>query len=370
MRKVYPEGHPAAQYHIFTTPQHVYRAILEHDPYPVRAIIVQTGEPLLDYGGARRAKEALDSDELELLVVMDLWLTPTAQLADYALPAADFLERPDLAMEWGLKGDFFAVGQQVVDPLYDRRNDYQLWADLGRRLLDPARWPERIEDMMDRFLAPSGRTFQEWADGDRNWHRPTRTWKTYEQRGFATASGKVELIPSLFTEFGVEARPIYTGPPYAIPDVDNEADYPLQMITGTREAALQGSTLRQARRSREMFPDPIVEIHPDTAARHGIADGDWVVIERPEGSIRQRARLTDGIESGTIGVAGYWWDPTRKPGPDLSGVWESNANAITPSDIKLTSFSGDQHLRGLRCRIRPEVAAGPTPTSQGTPTSR
>jgi anaerobic selenocysteine-containing dehydrogenase len=357
MANVHPEGHYACQYMLFTSQPHVYRAVLEGDPYPVRAIVVQCGEPMLNYGGAKLAHEAFTSDELELLVVMDLWQTPTAQLADYVLPAADFLEHSDLSLRWGfIRG--FSAAQQVTEPLYDRHGDYDFWAEMGRRLLDPDDWPVRVEEMFDRFLAPTGRTFDEWADGDCNWYYPAKTrYRSYEEKGFATRSGKVELIPSLLADFGIDPVPTYTGPPFARPDVDDEDRYPLRMITGSRVMAYMGSTLRQARRLRSLHPDPVVEIHPETASRYGIGSGDWVLIERPEGSIRQRAVVTDGIEPGTVNVTGYWWAPDREPGPDLSGVWESNANAITPSDTALSSFVGDQPLRGIRCRIRREPVA-------------
>lgn len=352
MANVHPDGHFAAQYLLFTSQPHVYRAILEGEPYPVRAVVVQCGEPLLNYGGAKRAHEAFTSDELELLVVMDLWQTPTAQLADYVLPAADFLEHPELSLRWGFTRAF-AAGQKVVEPLYDRHDDYAFWAAMGRRLLDPADWPETLEGMLDRFLAPSGRSFHQWADGEQNWDGPRRTtWRRYEEVGFATRSGKVELVPSLLADFGIEAQPVYTGPPYARPDVADETAYPLQMITGSRVMALMGSTLRQARRLREIHPEPLVEIHPATAAEYGIGEGDWVAIERPEGMIRQRARLTDGIERRTVNVTGYWWEPDAAPDQGLSGAFEANVNMITPSDQRLSSFVGDQPLRGLRCRIR------------------
>ena len=352
MARVQPDGHTAAQYMLFTSQPHLYRAILEHEPYSVRAVIVQSGEPLLNYGGSKLAYDAFTSAELELLVVMDLWQTPTAQLADYVLPAADFLEKPELSMRWGL-ARFVSMGQQAAGPLGDRHDDYDLWSALGRRLLEPADWPETVEEMYDRFLAPSGRSFAEWASGERNWHpQPRRRWRSYEERGFATESGKVELIPRFLERFGIDPRPTYTGPPYARPDVDDESAYPLQMLTGSRVLAYMGSTLRQARRLRALHPDPIVEIHPETADLYGISDGDWVVIERPEGSIRQRAKITDDIRAGTVNVTGYWWDPSRRPGPDLSGAWESNANSITPSDPALSSFVGDQPLRGMRCRVR------------------
>ena len=352
MKQVKPDGHYAAQYMLFTSQPHVYRAILEGDPYPIKAVIVQNGEPLVNYGGAKLGHEALTSDKLELLVVMDHWLTPTAQLADYVLPAADFLERPELSMRWGFTR-MFNVGQQTVEPLFERHDDYDLWSGLGRRLLDPAEWPENVGVMLDRFLAPSGRTHREWAESEQNSYLPEhREFQKYKQRGFATASGKVELIPSFFQKFGIEARPIYTGPPYALPDVDDEAAYPLQMLTGSRVLEFMGSTMRQSRKMSMRHPEPLVEIHPETAAELSIAQGDWLEISRPEGAIRQRASITDAIRPGTISLAGYWWDPKRGPTEDLSGFWEASANAITPSDPKLSSFVGDQHLRGLRCQVR------------------
>lgn len=355
MARVYPEGHTGTAYVLFASQPAIYRAVLEGDPYPVKAIIVQGGEPLLCMGGAKRAAEAFRSDRLELLVAMDMWLTPTAQLADYVLPAADFMERPDISAHWGL-GSFFVVGQQAVEPLGERRNDYELWAALAHRLLDPADWPETLEEMLGRFLAPSGRTFEEWADGPVNHHFPRPEWRKYLQRGFATRSGKVELVPSLLEELGVDPSPRYTGPPYAQPDAPAE-EFPLQMIPGSRFRELTASTLRQSARLKRIHPEPVCDIHPVTAAEHGIADGDWVVIERPEGSITQRARLGEGIRPDTVHPDGYWWEPGVPPGPGLSAAWVANANAITPSDPALSSYAGDQPLRGARCRIRRADAA-------------
>ncbi len=283
---------------------------------------------------------------------MDHWQTPTAQLADYILPAADFLERDELTMRWGFTR-MFNTGQKVVDPLYERHDDYDLWSGLGRRLLDPTEWPADVTEVFDRFVAPSGRTFREWADGDVGTYLPdSQEFRKYLKRGFATVSGKVELVPSIFAKFGIEPRPIYTGPPYAQPDVEDEDAYPLIMLTGSRVIEFMGSTMRHSRKMSARHTEPLVDIHPQTAAKFGIADGDWIEISRPEGAIRQKAKVTDAIRPGTINLAGYWWDPKRGPTEDLSGVWEANGNAITPFDPKLSSFVGDQLLRGLRCQVR------------------
>jgi anaerobic selenocysteine-containing dehydrogenase len=69
--------------------------------------------------------------------------------------------------------------------------------------------------------------------------------------------------------------------------------------------------------------------------------------------IRQKAHVTDAIRPDTVNPDGYWWEPGTQTGePSLSGVWVSNANAITPSGPEHSSFAGDQPLRGARCRVR------------------
>lgn len=350
--KIYPQGHTGTAYVLFASQPAIYRAVTRQDPYPIKAILVQCGEPLLSMGAGRDAYEAFTSENLELLVAMDMWMTPTAQLADYVLPAADFMERADLSAHWGI-GNFFVVGQQVAETLGERRNDYDLWAELGRRLSDdPDYWPPTVEGMFDRFLAPSGKTYREWADGEVNHYFTLPRWYKYKESGFATPSGKVELVPSMFERFGIEARPIYTGPPYAKLDAPMD-EYPLQMIPGSRVRELTASNLRQSQRLRRVHPEPLCDIHPATAAKYGVVDGEWMLIERPEGAIRQRARYDETMRVDTINPDGYWWNPGEQQNePHLSGVWVSNANAITPGSPELSNFAGDQPLRGARCRVR------------------
>ncbi|ABB32454.1 molybdopterin-binding oxidoreductase [Geobacter metallireducens GS-15] len=351
--RLHPKGHNAAAYMLFANQNAIYRAVLAEEPYPVKAVIVQNGEPLLSMGGARAAHDAFTSPNLDLLVTMDLFMTPTAQLSDYVLPAAHYLERPDISMHWGLT-HLFVCGEQAVEPLFERRNDYELWKGLGKRLGQEDRWPADLEGMLNLFLAPSGRSFAQWTKEERNYQAPRLMHKKHEQQGFATPSGKVELLPTMFERAGIEALPVYEGPPYSTPEVDDPALYPYHMIAGNRTRYFMGSNLHQIEALRKHCPDPPVWIHPETAARHGINDGEWVIIERPEGRIRQKALLTDKIRPDTVQPEGYWWYPEREPGePGLSGLWEANANAITPTDIGLCSFAGDQPLRGGRCRIAP-----------------
>ena len=108
---------------------------------------------------------------------------------------------------------------------------------------------------------------------------------------------------------------------------------------------------------RELHRDPVIEIHPDTAKRRGIADGDWVIIESPRGKIRQRAKLFNGMDPQVVSAEHGWWFPEKKsPG---RGWHESNINILT--DIAYRNCDpamGATHVRTLMCNIYPEQEAG------------
>ena len=124
------------------------------------------------------------------------------------------------------------------------------------------------------------------------------------------------------------------------------------MISGSRIVYYQHSCYRQQKKLRKAYPDPLLQIHPDTASKLGIANGNWVYIETPEGRIKQKAKLTEGIDPRVVHADGYWWYP-ELPGEDpcLFGVWESNANVLTSSAPPYDSAFGTYQLRGLLCNI-------------------
>jgi anaerobic selenocysteine-containing dehydrogenase len=95
--------------------------------------------------------------------------------------------------------------------------------------------------------------------------------------------------------------------------------------------------------------EPQVEIHPDTAKKHGIGRGDWVRISTPHGSIRQRAHLNEDIHPGLIDCQFGWWFPEREGWEH--GIWESNANVLTSQAGPYDPAMGSYQLRALLCRI-------------------
>ena len=138
--------------------------------------------------------------------------------------------------------------------------------------------------------------------------------------------------------------------PLGAPELARE--YPLILTTGLRSPVYFHSQYRQIPRLREIHPDPIIRIHPETAQERGISEGDWVYIESPRGRCKQRAKLTLGIDPRVIMAEHDWWFP-EEPGaePSLHGAFDSNINVLTSSDPPYDPGFGSTPNRSLLCRI-------------------
>ncbi len=352
MKKVYPMGYGSAMYMLVPSPGAIWRAITEEKPYPVKAVFVQGSNPLAVFPQAHKFYEAYSGDKLDLHVVMELFMTPTAQLADYVLPAADWLERPQMRTRWGLADSFF-LGEQSVPLLHERRDDYHLWRELGIRLGQEGDWPETLEKMFDKFLEPSGATYKEWMAKDDHWHIPTPLYKKHEREGFATFSGKVEFAPIIFGQLGLELLPRYKEPPRSpISTPELAKEYPLILISGSRVKPFVHSCYRQVETLRRIHPDPLISINPEIAAKLGLSGGDWAYVETPEGRVKLKVELNENNDPRVVHADGYWWYPER-PGkaPQLFDIWESNINTIIPDDPEFCDYAGDNYFRALLCKV-------------------
>jgi anaerobic selenocysteine-containing dehydrogenase len=353
MAKVHPEGPGPQIYMNCVAPSGLWTAICEEKPYPVRALLNQGGNIMVALGDARRIHEALSSENLELSVNMDHYMTPGGQMADYVLPATDALERPLLASLWGFADTYWA-SKRLIQPLYERRDDYQFWADLGKRTGQADLWPERLEDWFDRLLEPAGITHDELASRESPWLAVAPQHRRYEQVGFATASGKVELASSHMAALGYPAVQPYEEPSWS-PERTPElfADYPLVLTTGSGIKWFYRSQQRQMAKMRKQQPYAEVTLHPDTAAALDIQAGTMVWVETPHGRIRQVAVLDERIHPKVVHADSHWWYPERDGASELFGVWESNVNAILPDSVEHADYAGDCYMRGLVCKLTP-----------------
>jgi anaerobic selenocysteine-containing dehydrogenase len=329
----------------------LFKAMRTGDPYRIRALLIFGSNPMVTVANSREVYESLL--KLDLLVVTDLFMTPTAALADYVLPAAFWPEVNQL-LEIPLVAGNAVIAQQKVVQVGECRQCEEIMIDLAKRLNLPGA-EEDLESLLNYQLEPLGVTFEE-LKGKHIIFPPHQYYK-FEKKGFRTPSRKVELYCKFLERLGYDALPTFKEPPES-PDSQPELarKFPYVLTTGSRRSEFFHSEHRQIESLRRRRPYPIAEIHPAIAEAHGIEAGDWITVSSPRGRIRMKAEVTDDIRRGVVNVDHGWWFP-EKEGPCF-GVWESNANLLTSNAAPYDPAFGSYQLRGLLCSIEKIDAAG------------
>jgi anaerobic selenocysteine-containing dehydrogenase len=351
----------------FLTTRDLYRAILEGTPYPVRAVIGFGANMLLAHADGRHGREALRA--LEFYAHADLFMNPTAELADVVLPVASAFEREALKIGFEISTEAQSLIQlrlAVVPPPGEARPDTDIIFDLAGRLgLAAQFWNGDIDAAYRHQLAPTSVTLEQVraAPGGVRVPLQTRHAKHAEPdangapRGFATPSRKVELYSQTFLGHGYAPLPDFSEPPIGpVARSDLAARFPL-ILTSAKSSLFLNTQHRALSSLRKRAPHPEVELHPAAAQARGIANGDWVSIESPEGSVRARARLNADLDPRVVvGEHGFWQGCAElgAPGYDPFGPMGANFNQLIGT-AALDPVSGTASHRSYLCEIRPVV---------------
>lgn len=332
----------------------LWDAILEGEPYPIRALVGFGRDFLLNHADAERAAKALAA--LEFCVYADLTLTPTAALADIVLPICTPWERE--ALRVGFEGSQAAeswvqLRTAAIAPRGDSRSDAQVVFALAQRLgLGGHFWDGDLEAGLAHILAPLGLTPDALRAQPGGLAQPAATrHRKYVQEGFRTPSGRIELYSETLLEHGAPPLPGFSEPADS-PASAAAAAFPLVMTSAKLRHFRHGQD-RQAPALRRRSPEPSVHLHPDAARARGIAEGDMVRVRSANGSIRMRARFDAALDARVVWVEYGWWQPGAPGAADgYDALSEDGANySRLVSDRRVDPVSGSQPLRSGLCEI-------------------
>ncbi|MEM4246098.1 MAG: molybdopterin-dependent oxidoreductase [Candidatus Bathyarchaeia archaeon] len=328
-------------------PPSMIHAIIEGHPYAIKALW-HTNDLLLALEDTAETRKAIDN--LDFIVGSDFIMTPMMELSDLILPPCTYLARNDI--EHIFYDGFIAARPKLIEPEFETMDERTIDLEILRRM--KIRFPkvfETVENYLDYCIQGLGITFKELAE--RHIVLEEIRYKKYEKTGFNTPSGKVEIYSSIAEKHGYDPLPYYQEnpeTPVTLPEVAKE--YPLILITGARVVTYYHGANRELSWLREINPYPSLEIHPTTASKIGIKNGDWVWIEAPfkRGRVKQKARLTEGIDPRVVSAPSHWWYPENKSDP-MHGVYESNINVITSNGPPYEPVTGATPLRGSLCKV-------------------
>ncbi|AYF77760.1 molybdopterin dinucleotide-binding protein [Nocardia yunnanensis] len=343
-----PLGPPAQGW---VTARDLCRAVLEGEPYRVRALVGFGANLLMSQPDSTRTSRALEA--LDFQVHLDLFENPTARYADYLLPVNSSWEHE--ALRVGFESSHRAqehvqLRSRIVDPIGESRSDMDVVFDLATRMgMGELFFDGDIEAAWNHQLAPLGRTAAELRAQTGGVRIPLpRECRKYETAGFATPTRRVDLYSERLAAQGYSPVPEYTAP--AAPD----AAFPL-VLTCAKNGYFCHSQHRHLNSLRRRSPHPRVDLNPETAAARGITDGRWVTVSTRLGSVRLRARLDASLHPGVV-VAEYgWWQSNSDlglPGADPVTADGSNYNLLV-DDEHTDPVSGSVPLRSFTCEIAP-----------------
>jgi biotin/methionine sulfoxide reductase len=267
----------------------------------------------------------------ETVIVHEPWWTPAARRADIVFPVTTTLERNDIGS--GLRDRFFIAMQQAVPPVGDARSDYDIFAGLAQRLgvhaeftegRDEMGWLRHMYGVARRSATRIGVDMPDfdafWEDGYLEFTTPKDSAILFEafrndpdKSALKTPSGKIEIFSETIDGFGYDDCP---GHPAWLEPVewlgsDKAARHPLHLISNQplRRMHSQLDFGGPSQNTKIGGREP-VSIHPDDAARRGIADGDIVRLFNDRGACLAGAAITDRVRPGVVRLStGAWLDP-------------------------------------------------------------
>jgi anaerobic selenocysteine-containing dehydrogenase len=327
-------------------PPTFWKTVISAKPYRVRGAWILGSNPLMTATQGRKIAEALKT-YLEFTVASDFFLTPTAQLADLVLPAATWLEQDDVAYVHKI---WCVLARRKVAQIGEARDDREVLIEVARRLGLESAFPwKNLREYQDWVLEDTGLDFEAFCE--RGLLTGVQRYRKYQTKGFETPSGKLELKSRVCELLGLSPLPEYREPPLSpVSTPELAKHYPLILVTGVKVKHFFQSEMRQIPALRSSNPDPLVEIHPNTAQSLGIGDGSWVWIETPAARIQMKAKLWDGVAPDVVSAQHAWWFPEEGP-PDYG--WErSNINLLFGDD-GFDPETGSEPLKSILCRVYP-----------------
>lgn len=256
----------------------------------LKTLYVMGENPMLSEPNLNHAREAFS--RLEMLVVQDIFLTETAQLADVVLPAACFAEKD---------GTFTSTERRVqlvrkaIDPPGEARMDWEIIAEISRRMGYPMNYTSSAEIMSEisRLTPIYGGINHGRLMGDGlQW--PCRS---------PEHPGTPMLHTGQFTRGRGKFFALHDIPPAELPTIA----YPLLLTTGRiLEHFHTGSMSHRAHVLETLAPESRIEMNPVDAERLGIEEGDLISLSSRRGEIQGKVRKTNRVSPGLAFMAFHW----------------------------------------------------------------
>jgi len=288
----------------------------------IEAVIVYNANPVAIAPDSSKVAQGFAREDL-FTVVLEHFLTDSADYADIVLPATTQLEHVDAHLAYGHL--YMMANNAAIAPLGESKPNTEIFRLLARRMgFTDAAFDETDDELAAKaFNNKDARAIHfDWESLKRSgWSKLNMPAAPFAEGGFPTPSGKCEFYSATMLADGLDPLPTY------IPNYESVASnpalaakYPLAMISPPARNFLN-STFVNVQSLRATEGEPRLDIHPDDAAVRSIADKEMVRIFNDRGSFVARARVTPKARAGLVVGLSIWWKKLASDG--------KNANEVT-----------------------------------------
>jgi anaerobic selenocysteine-containing dehydrogenase len=280
----------------------------------VQAVVVYNSNPVAVAPESAKVAAGFAREDL-FAVVLEHFMTDTADHADYVLPATTQLEHLDVHTSYG--HTYVLLNQPAIAPVGQAKPNTQIFRELAAAMGFDEPCFADTDEQLARQAVP---TLDFDSLSNQGWVKLDLPELPFAQGGFATANGRAQVVvPGLgVPDFVPPYESVASAPELA-------ARYPLAMISPPARHFLNSSFVN-VKSLRAIEGEPLVELHPDDAAARSIADGDMVQVFNDRGSYLCRASINQRARAGVVNGLGVWW---RKMGANGTNVNELTSQALT-----------------------------------------
>lgn len=334
----------------------VYDQIATEKPFPLKALWFASNNFVSQSSNRQRIIGEL-LPQLELVVVSDLFMTATARYADYVLPVSSSFECSDLhygLMSWT---NYMHLQQKVIEPLYESKSDFQIAAELGRKMGWGEYFNKTEEQYLEEILA-SGHPFLEGISLDKLKDDPVPERIMDKPQKLRTSTGRVEFYVERLKPLGQEL-PVYLEPVESVRS-DKARQYPLSLLTSHpryRMHTVMGNCLSLLQDD----PEPTLQINPIDARQRDVREGDVVRVFNNLGQVKVKAVFSADIKPGVVNIDEGWWPEQyieghvnelthEKINPAQTAIFEPNAAYCDVLvEVERVQGSTDFEVKPLHC---------------------
>ena len=279
-------------------------AMIDGDPHEIRAVYsIESNMMGNQFPDRQRYRKAIEN--LEMYVVADMHHTDTVQQADIVLPVPHWFEQEDIASGWG-SHPHLGYRHKVQEPLWETRDDYEAVRGLAERLGFGDRFPETKREMLEELVSRDDAIDFETLYEQGTQRKETTPVVKYTDE-FPTETGRIELYD--------DDAPSEEGVSFEVPrpledrtadDHEKADEYPLMFMQKHSRFRIH-SQYEMVNWSREINPEPQLDIHPRDAKARDIDDGEYVRVYNDRGEMVVKAKYNEAFQPGLVNTDQGWW---------------------------------------------------------------